>query len=300
MSQMNQKKTFPEQWKVYKETIENALDRSLLQIPCRQEKVIEAMRYSLLGGGKRIRAILVLEFAKLGGLPEKQAMPVACAVEMIQAYSLIHDDLPCMDDDAMRRGKPSCHVQFDEATALLAGDGLLTCSFETAVQSADYLPASRVLAVVKKLSECAGYQGMIGGQVIDLASEGKKIDEQALEEMYRLKTGALLEAACVSGCLLAGREDEVSSAENYARFLGLAFQIVDDILDVTGDQSLLGKPVGSDAANQKNTFVTLLGMEKSREIAKSYTEKALCQLSKLGVADGFLVNLTNALLNRPQ
>lgn len=141
---------------------------------------------------------------------------------------------------------------------------------------------------------------MIGGQVIDLASEGKKIDEQALEEMYRLKTGALLEAACVSGCLLAGREDEVSSAENYARFLGLAFQIVDDILDVTGDQSLLGKPVGSDAANQKNTFVTLLGMEKSREIAKSYTEKALCQLSKLGVADGFLVNLTNALLNRLQ
>ena len=129
-------------------------------------------------------------------------MPVACAVEMIQAYSLIHDDLPCMDDDAMRRGKPSCHVQFDEATALLAGDGLLTCSFETAVQSADYLPASRVLAVVKKLSECAGYQGMIGGQVIDLASEGKKIDEQALEEMYRLKTGALLEAACVSGLSL--------------------------------------------------------------------------------------------------
>ncbi|MGN0625009.1 MAG: polyprenyl synthetase family protein [Oscillospiraceae bacterium] len=300
MSQTNRKKTFPEQWKTYREEIEKALDQALSQASCRQEKVIEAMRYSLLGGGKRIRAILVLEFAQLGGVSMRQAMPVACALEMIHAYSLIHDDLPCMDDDALRRGKPSCHIQFGEATALLAGDGLLTCAFETAARAADELPAENVLAVEKKLSACAGYRGMIGGQVIDLESEGKAIDLETLEEMYQLKTGALLEASCVSGCLLAGQEEKIKTAENYARFLGLAFQIVDDILDVTGDPSLLGKPVGSDEANHKNTFVTLLGLEKAQEIAKSYTEKALRQLEMLGAAESFLTDLTDALLNRLQ
>lgn len=298
MSQTNRKKIFLNQWKAYKEVIEEALSQALEGSSCCQEKVIEAMRYSLLGGGKRIRAILVLEFARMGGVSVQQAMPVACALEMIHAYSLIHDDLPCMDDDAMRRGKPSCHIQFGEAIALLAGDGLLTCAFETAFRASDDLPAPRVLAAAKRLSECAGYRGMIGGQVIDLESEGKKIDVHTLEKMYRLKTGALLEASCVSGCLLAGCEDKIASAENYARFLGLAFQIVDDILDVTGDQSLLGKPVGSDAANHKNTFVSLFGLEKSRSMAKSYTEKALHQLELLGEAEGFLADLTDALLNR--
>ncbi|MCI5809701.1 MAG: polyprenyl synthetase family protein [Oscillospiraceae bacterium] len=300
MSLTSRKKSFQEQWKTYREEIEEALDRALPKTSCRQEKVIEAMRYSLLGGGKRIRAILVLEFARLGGISMRQAMPVACALEMIHAYSLIHDDLPCMDDDALRRGKPSCHIQFGEATALLAGDGLLTCAFETAAQAADELPAANVLAVEKRLSACAGYLGMIGGQVIDLESEGQPIDLETLEQMYRLKTGALLEASCVSGCLLAGQEEKIATAENYARFLGLAFQIVDDILDVTGDPSLLGKPVGSDEANHKNTFVTLLGLEKAQEIAKSYTEKALRQLEMLGAAESFLTDLTDALLNRLQ
>ena len=174
MSQMNQKKTFPEQWKVYKETIENALNAVAVADTLPSGKSDRGNALLPVGRRKTHSGNPRFGICQTGGIPEKQAMPVACAVEMIQAYSLIHDDLPCMDDDAMRRGKPSCHVQFDEATALLAGDGLLTCSFETAVQSADYLPASRVLAVVKKLSECAGYQGMIGGQVIDLASEGKK------------------------------------------------------------------------------------------------------------------------------
>lgn len=300
MSLTSRKKSFQEQWKTYREEIEEALDRALPKTSCRQENVIEAMRYSLLGGGKRIRAILVLEFARLGGISVRQAMPVACALEMIHAYSLIHDDLPCMDDDALRRGKPSCHIQFGEATALLAGDGLLTCAFETASQAADELPAANVLAVEKRLSACAGYLGMIGGQVIDLESEGQPVDLETLEQMYRLKTGALLEASCVSGCLLAGQEEKIATAENYARFLGLAFQIVDDILDVTGDPSLLGKPVGSDEANHKNTFVTLLGLEKAQEIAKSYTEKALRQLEMLGAAESFLTDLTDALLNRLQ
>ncbi len=158
MSQTNRKKIFLNQWKAYKGVIEEALSQALEGSSCCQEKVIEAMRYSLLGGGKRIRAILVLEFARMGGVSVQQAMPVACALEMIHAYSLIHDDLPCMDDDAMRRGKPSCHIQFGEAIALLAGDGLLTCAFETAFRAADDLPAPRVLAAAKRLSECAGYR----------------------------------------------------------------------------------------------------------------------------------------------
>ncbi len=300
MSQANVRKSFPEQFKIYQSAVEKGLDQSLKVFPCRQRKVLEAMRYSLLGGGKRIRAILVLEFARLGGVLMEQAMPAACAIEMIQAYSLIHDDLPCMDDDDLRRGKASCHIQFGEATALLAGDGLLTCAFATICRAADCFPAQRILAAIQKISEYAGYHGMIGGQMIDLESEGKKIDPKTLEEMYSLKTSALLKAACTSGCLLAGREDLVPAAEAYAQYLGLAFQIVDDILDITGDQALLGKPVGSDSQNEKNTFVTLFGLNQAKEMAKEYTQKAQYQLTCLGAKQSFLEDLTDALLNRLQ
>ncbi len=300
MNQMDVRKPFSEQLKIYQAAVENALDQSLKEFPCRQQEVLEAMRYSLLGGGKRIRAILVLEFAKLGGVTMEQAMPAACALEMIQAYSLIHDDLPCMDDDDLRRGKASCHIKFGEATALLAGDGLLTCAFETLCRAANSFPAQRVLTAIQKLSQHAGYRGMIGGQMIDLKSEGKKIDEKTLEEMYTLKTAALLKAACASGCLLSGRADLVPAAEEYAQYLGLAFQIVDDILDITGDQALLGKPIGSDSQNDKNTYVTLLGLEKAKELAKECTQKAQNQLIGLGAAPGFLENLTDVLLNRLQ
>lgn len=300
MNQMDVRKPFPEQLKIYQAAVESALEQSLKGFPCRQQKVIEAMRYSLLGGGKRIRAILVLEFARLGGVTMEQAMPAACAMEMIHAYSLIHDDLPCMDDDDLRRGKASCHIQFGEAAALLAGDGLLTCAFETLCRAADSFPAGRVLAAVQKLSQYAGYRGMIGGQMIDLESEGKKIDAKTLEEMYALKTGALLKAACASGCLLSGREDLVPAAEEYAQYLGLAFQIVDDILDITGDQALLGKPIGSDSQNDKNTYVTLWGLDKAKKLAKECTQKAQSQLIGLGAAPGFLEDLTDALLSRLQ
>ncbi len=300
MNQMNMRKPFPDQLKAYQLAIEEGLDQSLKQFSCPQQRVLEAMRYSLLGGGKRVRAILTLEFARIGGVPIEQAMPAACAIEMIQAYSLIHDDLPCMDDDDLRRGKPSCHIQFGEATALLAGDGLLTCAFETLCQAADYFPAQRVLAAVRYLSEYAGYRGMIGGQMIDLDHERRKIDRETLEQMYLLKTGALLKAACVSGCLLAGREDLVPTAEKYAQYLGLAFQIVDDILDITGDQAIFGKPIGSDSQNHKNTFVTLFGLDKAEELAKEYTQNALHQLACLGAAPIFLEDLTNTLLNRLQ
>lgn len=300
MSQMDVRKPFPEQLKIYQAAVEIGLDQSLKEFPCRQQKVLKAMRYSLLGGGKRIRAILVLEFARLGGVTMERAMPAACAIEMIHAYSLIHDDLPCMDDDDLRRGKASCHIQFGEAAALLAGDGLLTCAFETLCRAAESFPAGRVLAAIQRLSQYAGYCGMIGGQMIDLESEGKKIDAKTLEEMYALKTGALLKAACASGCLLSGREDLVPAAEEYAQYLGLAFQIVDDILDITGDQALLGKPIGSDSQNDKNTFVTLFGLDKAKKLAKEYTKKAQNQLIGLGAAPGFLEDLTDALLNRLQ
>ncbi len=295
MKQMKTEKTLQQMLSDYKNEVESALDRAVSLSDCRQKEVIEAMRYSLLGGGKRLRAVLVLEFARLGEIDPVLAMPAACAIEMIHAYSLIHDDLPCMDDDDMRRGKPSCHICYGEATALLAGDGLLTAAFQTLAKAAQSLPAQRVLDCVSVLSEAAGYQGMIGGQVIDLAG----IDKESMEEMYRMKTGALLRASCVMGCLLAGRRDLVEAAEQYAENLGLAFQIVDDILDVTGDPALLGKPVGSDADNEKKTSVTLYSMEKAKEMADRYTAEARCRLEQLG-ADGFLQELTDSLLNRLQ
>ena len=295
-----QEQSFPEQLNQYRTAIEEALDNALALTPCRYQTVIEAMRYSLLGAGKRIRAVLVLEFARIFGVMPEHAMPVACAIEMIHAYSLIHDDLPCMDDDAFRRGKPSCHVQFGEAAALLAGDGLLTCAFETAGQAAQNLPSEGVLAAMEKMAQCAGYRGMIGGQVIDLESEGKSISPQALEEMYRLKTGALLEASCSCGCLLAGKQEMVVTAENYAKDLGLAFQIVDDILEITGDQALLGKPVGSDAEKHKSTFVSLYGLDQARKTAEYYTKRAMETLQKLPLPDEFLMQLTDMLLNRLQ
>lgn len=297
---MKQKIPFPEQRKIYQEQIEKSLDQALQKCDLPQKEVVDAMRYSLLGGGKRIRAILVLEFARCCGLDPAQAMPFACAMEMIHAYSLIHDDLPCMDDDALRRGKPSCHKKFGEATALLAGDGLLTCAFETAAGVPDSIPAANVLAAMRYLSASAGYRGMIGGQVIDLAIEGKAVQVEELANMYALKTGALLKASCVIGCLLAGRVDLQKKAEDYAQYLGLAFQIIDDILDVTGNETILGKPVGSDAGNDKTTYVALYGLEKAGEIAQEYTQKALLELEELGFSGGFLTLLTKALLNRLQ
>ena len=280
----------------YQVHIENALDQAISAVDCRQKEVIEAMRYSLLGGGKRLRAVLVLEFARLGGIDPEKAMPAACAIEMIHAYSLIHDDLPCMDDDDMRRGKPSCHIAFGEATALLAGDGLLTAAFSVLSDAVRELPADRVLACVKILSDAAGYLGMIGGQVIDLAG----IDKSSMEEMYRLKTGALLKASCLMGVTLAGREDLTDAAAQYAESLGLAFQIIDDILDVTGDPALLGKPVGSAAENEKKTSVTLYSLKEAEEMADFHTKNAQKQLVKLGAEGGFLSQLTQWLLNRAQ
>ncbi|MBC3937446.1 MULTISPECIES: polyprenyl synthetase family protein [Anaerotruncus] len=243
-------------------------DRELRQIV-----VVDAMRHSLLDAGKRLRAAMVLEFGRLTHASREGAMALACAIEMIHAYSLIHDDLPCMDDDDFRRGKPSCHKAFGEANALLAGDGLLTLAFETAAD-APLSDAQRVEAV-RTLAKAAGVCGMLGGQVIDLGCEGKPVDLETLNTLYALKTGALLRASARLGCLAGNAGEELlETADRYARACGLAFQITDDILDVAGDAEKLGKPTGSDEENHKTTYVTLLGLSGARERARELIGEA--------------------------
>lgn len=260
-----------------------------------ESHVREAMRYSLLGGGKRIRAALVLEFARLCGVSEETAMPFACAVEMIHAYSLIHDDLPCMDDDDFRRGKPSCHKQFGEARALLAGDGLLTLAFETAVSAP--LPGEICARAVGELARAAGYQGMVGGQMLDLEAENHKISLEALQSLYKMKTGALLRVSALLGCIAGQTPAFEAAAKAYTDALGITFQISDDILDVTSSMEKLGKPVGSDAQNNKTTYVTLLGLDGARREAERQTALA-CEQAKRLPDSGFLLWLANMVLTR--
>jgi len=262
---------FNEKMQAYFDMIENALPDCIPDKTLPQGEVARAMEYSLMGGGKRLRGILVLSFCELCGGDPKKALPFACAIEMIHAYSLIHDDLPCMDDDDMRRGKPSCHKAFSEAVAVLAGDALLTHAFSVAQRPyfANTLPASTVIRVVSELAGAAGTEGMVGGQVIDITSSSESLDEEKLSSLQALKTGALIRAAARIGCIAAGAgEDIVLRADRYAAKIGLAFQIVDDILDATSTTQELGKPVGSDADNGKTTYITLLGLEKSREKVK--------------------------------
>ncbi|MBR6313574.1 MAG: polyprenyl synthetase family protein [Clostridia bacterium] len=262
--------------------------------------VCDAMRYSLDGGGKRIRPVLLLESCRLCGGDWEGALGFACALEMIHTYSLVHDDLPCMDDDDMRRGKPACHIVFGEATAVLAGDALLTQAFAAAANSeaAKKTPA-RALEAIALLSKCAGAEGMIGGQVVDLQSEGKTIALSRLQTMDSLKTGALMRAACEIGAVLAGADNEKRAAlVRYAEALGQAFQIVDDILDVTSDEKTLGKPIGSDAELQKSTYVSLLGLDRAKAAAKDCTAAAIDALNVFGADAAFLRSLAENLMTR--
>lgn len=257
-----------------------------------------AMRYSLLSGGKRIRPVLLLEFYRLCGGEGDNVLNFAAAIEMIHTYSLIHDDLPCMDNDDMRRGKPSCHKAFGEDTALLAGDALLTLAFSSAAKTKG-IPTERVLRAISVLADNAGIDGMVGGQVMDLRFEktGAKPDE--LKEMYLKKTSCLLKAAAVCGCVLAGVEEEyIKYAEEYADSLGLAFQIIDDILDCTADEKTLGKPIGSDEKNGKTTFVNLYGIDGARKKAKELSENAENLLDNFKGDSTDLKELTKFLLNR--
>lgn len=258
----------------------------------------QAMKYSLLSGGKRIRPILLLEFYALCGGKGDNALNFAAALEMIHTYSLIHDDLPCMDNDDMRRGRPSCHKAFGEDTALLAGDALLTLAFKTAAET-DGIPADRVLKTIAVLAENAGISGMVGGQVEDLAFEksGATLDE--LRGMYLKKTSCLLSAGAVCGSILAGADDEeLKYAAEYAEKLGLAFQIIDDILDCTSDEKTLGKPIGSDEKNGKTTYVTLLGIDGAKAEAERLSNEALTALCKIKGDNAALRELTADLLDR--
>ena len=263
--------------------VNRALDLYLPQPGGLNTHVKEAMRYSAMAGGKRVRPLLVLEFCRICGGDVETALPFACAVEMVHTYSLIHDDLPCMDDDDLRRGRPSCHVKFGEATALLAGDALLSLAFETALCD-NYICSGRVkpenvAAAARLLAAASGASGMVGGQIIDLESEGRRVSLETLEFMHNQKTGAMICAAAQMGCVIAGAgKDRIEAAGEFARRLGLAFQIVDDILDVTGDRDKLGKPIGSDSENEKTTYITHLGLEKSKQLADRLTEEAVRRL----------------------
>ncbi len=245
--------------------------------------VADAMKYSLADGGKRLRPFLIDRFYKASGGKGECSVNFQLAMECIHTYSLIHDDLPCMDNDDMRRGKPSCHKKFGEEYALLAGDGLLTLAFNIASKT-EGVPADRVLKALEILSDKAGIDGMIGGQTVDLLSEGKSnVTTDLLKLICSLKTGALIKASCMIGCILAGANSEkLKAAEEYAENLGLAFQIVDDILDVTGDEAKLGKPINSDAENEKATFVSILGIDKCKEIVLELTERAKSALVVFG------------------
>ncbi len=263
-----------------------------------QSKIYEAMRYSLFAGGKRLRPILMLETAKMCGKDWEDIKPFACALEMIHTYSLIHDDLPAMDDDDLRRGKPTNHIVFGEDIAILAGDALLNKAFEI-VSEAEYSDCKNALKAISVLATASGSEGMIGGQVVDLDSEGKDISLSQLQYIHLLKTGALIRAACVVAAVIADVSDEEKKAiDEFATALGVAFQIRDDILDVIGQTELLGKPVGSDETMQKNTYVSLLGIEKSEELVKEYSEKAIKSLECFGEKARFLINLTNYLVER--
>ena len=286
--------------KEYIGIINNYLETAVGECSFGEDMVHEAMKYSLGIGGKRIRPTLVLEFCRLCGGDINDALPFAAAIEMIHTYSLIHDDLPCMDNDDMRRGMPSCHKKFGEEYALLAGDGLLTRAFGIIAESdvAKKSPDSAIKAVAE-LSYLAGANGMIGGQVIDLRNEDKPCSIEVLRTMDSLKTGALIRCSAALGVIVAkGTDEMMQSAVVYADNLGHAFQIVDDILDVTGDEKELGKPIGSDAQSNKSTYVSILGIDESKKYAEMLTDKAIDALEIFGSEGDFLRELAASLINR--
>ena len=284
----------------YISIINSKLDSFVPDCTYGEPVVSDAMKYSLGIGGKRIRPVLLLEFCRVCSGDVEKALPFAVALEMIHTYSLIHDDLPCMDDDDMRRGKPSCHIKYGEEYALLAGDALLTRAFGVIAESelAKEKPSCAVSAVAV-LSELAGVNGMIGGQTVDLKNEGRRASLETLEIMDSLKTGALIVSAARLGCLAASAsEAQTAAAVTFCEKIGHAFQIVDDILDVVGDEKELGKPIGSDSESNKSTYVSLLGLEKSREYADRLTKEAIEALEIFGEEAEFLKKLAAMLVER--
>lgn len=261
------------------------------------QRLHEAMRYAVLDGGKRVRPLLVFAAGEVFGAQQDELARAAAAVEMIHAYSLVHDDMPCMDDDALRRGKPTVHVQYDEATALLVGDALQSQAFLVLAEGGE---AARTLAKVKLLAHAAGSLGMCGGQAIDLESVGIALSREELERMHRMKTGALLRASVLLGALcgkhLSASEEEALNA--YSAAIGLAFQVVDDILDATADTKALGKTAGKDAADDKPTYVSILGLTQSRSLAQKLREDAHAALAPFDDGARYLRVLADLIVDR--
>lgn len=289
---------FKDLWKHRAKLVEENLLEELRQTPMLDEKLFAAMEYSLMSGGKRLRPVLLMAAADSVGADGEKFLSVASSIEMIHTYSLIHDDLPAMDDDDYRRGKLTNHKVFGEATAILAGDALLTLAFEVMTRQKNVEPKI-LLEVVKEMSKAAGVSGMVGGQMIDLESEGKKINLDTLRKMHLGKTGALFKAAIRSGAILAGADEKkLSALTDYAENFGLAFQITDDILDVIGDEKNLGKPVGSDEKNHKSTYVTLTSLDEAKSLAKKSVADALESLKNFGDEANFLRELVKFLIER--
>ena len=286
---------YKEQYQQYWDAIENYLDSKCFQYDSEPQKTLfSAMRYSLLAGGKRLRPIFVFDFCRMCGGDWHKALPFAAAVEMIHTYSLIHDDLPCMDNDDYRRGRLTNHKVYGEAMAVLSGDALLTAAFSYLANS-PYSSETRIQAV-SVLSECAGELGMVGGQVLDIQSEERQCTAQEVIDIQSRKTGALIRASCLLGVLAGnGTEDQFRAAAQFASNIGLAFQIRDDMLDVIGDAKQLGKATGADT--NKNTFVVLYGLEKCEELVHLHTNNALKMLNEFQNSD-FMCQLANQLTDR--
>ena len=278
--------------------VEAALDRLMPSENAQPPSIHRAMRYSVQAGGKRVRPILCLESARIFAADVTFVLPVACALEFIHTYSLIHDDLPALDDDDLRRGKPTCHKKFGEATAILAGDALLTLAFET-LANASIDPARRV-AILSHVAASAGtVDGMVGGQVADLEAEGRAIRPEDLEYIHRSKTAALIRASVVSGAIGGGADDEsVARLKRFGETIGWAFQVVDDILDVEESSAALGKTAGKDAAQQKATYPSLFGLEKSRQFAGELEARAMAEIEPYGARAARLRELAELIVHR--
>ena len=282
------------------EQIETIIKKYLPKEEDYQKQVIEAMNYSFLAGGKRLRPMLMLETYRMFGGKSEVIEPFMAAIEMIHTYSLIHDDLPAMDNDEYRRGRKTTHIVYGEAMAILAGDGLLNFAYETALTALQTEQTPNVAKALRVLSQKAGIYGMVGGQTVDVETDKtQSVTRDQLDFIYKLKTSALIESSMLIGAILAGAtKSEQKIIEEAASEIGLAFQIQDDILDVTGNQEVLGKPVGSDAKNEKATYVTYEGLEKAQEDVKRYSKHAVELLESLVVKNEFLIHLVEYLIHR--
>ena len=298
---MNSKEEFTVQMKRKVAEIEEILKEYLPKPEGYQKVIMEAMEYSLMAGGKRLRPMLMRETSRLFGDETEALCPFMAALEMIHTYSLVHDDLPAMDNDEYRRGRKTTHIVYGEDMGILAGDALLNYAFETACTAFEEAPeeATRIGKALQVLAKKAGIYGMIGGQVVDVSASGKNITEDILSFIYELKTGALLESAMMIGAILAGaEEEEVAVIEQVAKKIGIAFQIQDDILDVTSTEEVLGKPVFSDQKNEKTTYVTLFGLEKAKKDVEQISEEAIALLRSLQRENAYLEQLLQELIHR--